>query len=325
MRSANTLANSGTPYPFDGIPAQGKIQTGYWRGFKHLVRDLGSDPREILEHHDMDPVAFEDPYHHIECTALVNLLEYCSTLLQDPLFGLHLAERQDPDVLGCVTALARAAPTFRKALQSLIDYIPVCVSPECELEMVTTRDIVELRWWTTHAGLDDSPQVYYHGLQLIMKTLQMLGGERLRARYATLAFGVGRLEIQALQDRLACKVSGKATANAIAFPVDILDCPLATSNRMLFALLDRGMADVRAASRASFVEQVEAYVRHGLSTRQCSVDDCAEAVGTSARTLQKRLTRMGVRFVDIVQTERVKLAKHALLWSDRRILAHDVP
>ena len=39
-------------------------------------------------------------------------------------------------------------------------------------------------------------------------------------------------------------------------------------------------------------------------------------MGTSTRTLQKRLNRIGVKFTDIVQDERIKLAKHSLRWSD---------
>ena len=122
--------------------------------------------------------------------------------------------------------------------------------------------------------------------------------------------------MQVLQDRLGCKVHGKANANAIAFAAETLERPLATSNRMLFSLLENGLAQLRASSRASFVEQVEASVRRTLSAGCCSVDRCAAELGTSTRTLQKRLTRMGVKFLDIVQAERIKLARHALLWSD---------
>lgn len=313
MRLEHAVAAIG---PLDGIPPQGRIQTGYWRGFKRLVRERGGDPRLILERHDLDANAFEDPEYHIDCTAVVNLFEDCSSRLQDPLFGLYLAERQDPEVLGCVAELARAAPTLREALQSLVDYIPVCVSPECELEMVTTRDIVELRWWTTQAVLGESAQVHYHGLQLLTNMLKLLVRDRFRLRYATLAFEVGRHQLQSLQDRLACRVNGQSTSNAIAFSAELLDCPLQTRDRMLFAILTRGLADIRAASKAGFVQQVEAYVRQALPTHECSVDRCAETLGMSARTLQKRLMRIGCKFVDIVQSERIKLAKHALLWTD---------
>jgi AraC-like DNA-binding protein len=298
---------------FGAFPPQGQIQAGYLRGLKRLIRDRGGDPRDALERHDIDAVAFENPDHHIDCTSAVNVVEYCSRRLQDPLFGLHLAEYQDPDVFGCVMALARAAPTVREGLQSLIDYVPLSASPECEMELVAGREVAELRWRT---DLCEGQQVNYQGLLLFMKTLEMLGGPHFRPRYANLTFNIARGDRQPLQDRVGCKVHSHAEANAVAFPIDLLDRPVATSNRLLYGVLGGCLSQLRTTTRAGFVEQVEAYVRSALSDGACSVDACAEKLGTSSRTLQKRLTRNGVKFLDIVQNERIKLAKQALLWSD---------
>ncbi|HTV95156.1 MAG TPA: AraC family transcriptional regulator ligand-binding domain-containing protein [Steroidobacteraceae bacterium] len=314
MRVENTFVLS-VDGAFDVLPSHGTIQAGYLRGLLELVRSRGCDPRKVLEHHDIDSRTFEEPDQHIECATAVNLLESCSSLLHDPLFGLRLAQRQDPDVFGCATTLARAAPSVRHALQSLIDYVPVCASPECELEMVAGREIVELRW-RTDTGLGDSEQVNYQGLMLIVKTLQMLAGPQFRPRYATLTFKIARSNLQALQEHVGCKISGSASAHAIGFSPDILDRPIGTSNKMLFSLLGGYLAQLRAASKPGFVEQVEAYVRRALAAGTCSVNGCAARLGTSSRTLQKRLTRMDMKFSSIVQSERIKLARHALLRGD---------
>lgn len=300
----------------DGVPGQGKIQAGYLRGFKRAVARLGGDPRAVLERHGIDPLAFDNPDHHLDCTAAVDLVEYCSRHLQDSLFGLHLAEHQDPDVFGCATTLARAAPTVREALRGLVAYVPVSASPECEMELAVGREVAELRWRTHLSG---GEQVNYQGLLLMMKTLQMLGGESFRPRYASLTFGVGRSDYQPLQERVGCRVHARAEANAVAFPADLLDCPIPTANRLLFNLLGSYLSELQAASRAGFVGQVEAYVRSALASGHCSVDGCAAHLGASARTLQKRLTRVGVKFSDLVQNERIRLAKQALLRSDHTL------
>jgi AraC-like DNA-binding protein len=298
------------------IPAHGMIQAGYFRGFDELVRNRGGDPRKVLELHDVDPLTFDSPDRNsLECGAAVNLLEYCSHSFDDPVFGLRLAERQDPDAFGCVMALARAAPTLRSALQSLVDYVPLTVSPECEMEMVTARDVVELRW-RTNSGLGECQQVNYQGLALFMKTLQMLGRDHFQPRYASLTFKIRPSEIELLQKRLGCRVYGKADAHAIAFPMDMLDRPTVTSNATVFGVLGNYLSQLRAATRCDFAERIAGYVRNELPTMRCSVEGCAERLGTSARTLQKRLAKSGLKFSDIVQSERIKLAKHALQWSD---------
>ena len=313
MHLTNNLVLS-VDAPLSVLPTQGTLQGGYLRGLKDLVRSRGCDPRKLLEQHEIDPIAFETQDYNVECVSAVNLLEHCSRLI-DPVFGLRLAERQEPEVFGCAIALARTAPNLRQALQGLVDYVPVSASPECEMEIVSGREIAELRW-RTQVGLGDSEQANYQGLLLITKTLRMLLGQEFRPHYATLAFKIGRSCQQLLEERVGCKVRGQAEAHAIAFPVQMLDYPIATSNRTLFALLESYLAQLRAASRSSFVEQVGAYVRGALPSGDCSVDDCAVRLGTSSRTLQKRLTRANARFSDIIQNERTKLAKHALRWSD---------
>jgi AraC-like DNA-binding protein len=297
------------------IPAHGKVRAGYFAGFPTLVGNLGGDCRKILEGRGIDPFVFNDPDNDVDCMAAVDLLEYTSRYLKEPLFGLRLAEQQDPDVFGCVMALARSAPNLRLALQSLIDYVPVSASPECELEMVSSQKTAELRWRAPN-GLSDNGQVSYHGVLLIMKTLKMLGKQHFRPRYASLTLSIGKHETKLLQEQLGCKIHGGAIANAIAFPIEILDSPIATSNRTLFNLLSAGLSQLRMASKASFIEQVEANVRRGILTGQSTLPDCAKKLATSVRTLQKRLNEMGANYIDIVQRERIKLAKHSLRWTD---------
>jgi AraC-like DNA-binding protein len=296
------------------LPTQGTLQGGYLRGFKELVRSHGRDPYRLLEEHEIDPVAFETPDYNVECVSAINLLEHCSRLI-DPVFGLRLAERQEPEVFGSAVALARAAPNLRQALQSLVDYVPVSASPECEMEVVSGREIAELRW-RTQIGLGDSAQANFQGLLLMTKTLRMLLGQDFRPSYATLALKLDRSCQQLLMETVGCRVRGEAEAFAVAFPARLLDHPIASSNRALHALLQDYLTQLSAASRSSFVEQVGAYVRGALRSGNCSLEDCADKLGTSARTLQKRLTRANATFSDVVQDERNKLAKHALLWSD---------
>jgi AraC-like DNA-binding protein len=146
--------------------------------------------------------------------------------------------------------------------------------------------------------------------------LKMLGRQHFRPRYASLALPIKRQEARLLEERLGCKVKGKASANSITFSTEMLNLPVATSNRTLYSLLSNGLTQLRAASKASLIEQVETNVRRGVLEGHCALDSCADGMGTSARTLQKRLKKVDIKFMDIVQSERIKLAKHSLRWSD---------
>lgn len=300
------------------LPAQGTVRVGYFWGLDRLVRSLGGNPEAILDGQGLDPHLFDDPDNTLECIAAVDLLAYCSRSLNAPLFGMLLAAQQDPEVFGCALTLAQAAPDMRQALQSLVDYIPVSASPECELELVETGSAVEFRW-RSNIGLGDDVQTGYHGLSIILKALQMLGRQQFRPKYGSLTCQINRADMEQLRRQVGCPVRGGSVHNAIAFSADLLDQPLPTSNRLSFYILSQGLNQLRATLQGDFVEKVRSCVRNELAQGRCTVGACAESLKTSTRTLQKRLNRLDVKFSEIVLDERIKLAKHALLWSDHSL------
>jgi len=297
--------------PLDALPAERQMRAANLGGFPDLARRLGGDPWRILERHGIDPRTAKDPESFIDCQSVVDALEYCGTQFNDPLFGLRLAHLQEPDVYGCVTALCRSAATVGEAIESFQKYLPVVHSPESVVEVITGKDLVELRWGErTDLGVND--QAHYQALMLNMKLLRMLGGPRFTPHYVNLALDVRPKDIPDIESEVGCQVRIRAQANAIAFPMQVLSQPIATSNRLLFRLVDGYLARVKAMHRTTLVERVEDYVRGALPSGHCSIERCAEKLGVSVRTLQARLTRSDVRFSDILERQRIELAKDYL-------------
>jgi AraC-like DNA-binding protein len=297
--------------PLDALPGDRQTRAANLCGFSDLARRMGADPWRLLERHGIDPRTIRDPDYFIDCQSLVDLFEYCGASFNDPLFGLQLAQTQDPDVFGGVTALCRAAPTPRKAIECLVDYMPVVHSPESLVELVETKDLAELRWGQrSDLGVND--QAHYQTLLLFMKLLRMVGGPRMTPSYVTLALDLRPRDVPEAESRVGCHVHGRAAQHAIAFPAHLLDQPNPNANRMVFQLLGGYLARVKAAARKSTVERVEDYVRGALPSGSCSIEHCAEKLGASVRTLQARLTRAGLRFSDILEQQRIELAKDYL-------------
>ena len=298
-------------------PAPGQIQTRFLRGFNALVCSLGADPRSILERHNIDPAAFVDPDNQVECLPAANLLEYCGTRLDDPVFGLRLADRQTPDVFGPVAALARAAPTFRQSIECLIEYLPVFHSPEGQVEIAEGPATTEVRW-TARSDLNRIPQAKLHGFVLMLKTLQMLGGSEFEPFYLRVGFELDRPAAQALRERAGCRVH-HSEINAVAFASDLLDQPIASSNTLVYELLGTYLARASGAPQPSLADRIEAYIRTALPFGTCTIERCAPRLGMSTRGLQKRLTRLGLSFSALVERERAELAKGALRDSEHTL------
>jgi AraC-like DNA-binding protein len=297
--------------PLDAIPAERQMRTANFSRFPALVRTLGGDPRGILERYGMDPRAIRDPDSYMSCQSMVDVFEYCSTTFNDPLFGLRLAELQDADVFGCVTALCRSACSFREAINSFIEYIPVVHSPVTMMELAEGKETAEFRWGV-RTELGSNIQANYQAVLLDLKVLQLLAGRNFRASYVNLAVDARQRDIAEIENKLGCRFHNRSTTNAIAFPVGFLDQPVPSANKLLFRLLGGYLDRVKTASRKTLVERVEDYVRGSLPSGSCSIEHCAEKLGTSVRTLQSQLSDSKVRFSEVLEKQRMELAKDYL-------------
>jgi AraC-like DNA-binding protein len=297
--------------PLDSMPVERQMRTANLSGFTGLVRALGADPRAILEQHGIDPRIVHDPDAFIDSKALVDMLEFCSITLREPLFGLRLAQIQEPDVYGSVAALCKAASTVREAIDCFVEYIPVIHSPVPLLELAEGTETAELRW-RVQTDLGRNAQASLQAVLLNLKLLRLIAGSGFRPSYVNLSVDVRQRDIPEIESRLGCTFRTGTSVNAIAFPSAFLNQPVTSANRLLFRLLGGYLDRVKAASRKTIVERVEDYVRGALSLGNCSIEHCAKKLGTSVRTLQANLSENDLRFSDILERLRIDLARDHL-------------
>ncbi len=294
--------------PLDLTPDPGQMRVAKLAGFPALARRRGADPRPLLERHDIDPTVIRDPDHFVDCKSIIALLEYCSSTFNDSLFGLQLAQLQQPDVYGCVTALCRAAGSVRESVRCFIDYIPVTHAPVSSLDLVEGQRTAELRWQVP-AELGANKQSNYQATLLNLKLLHQIGGPDFQPDYVQLADDTRAVDIRALEATFGCRFHSTSGDNLIAFPVGVLDQPVPSASRLLFSLLGGYLEQLRASARTALSERVQDYIRGALPTATCSIERCARALGMSVRTLQARLDEQGLTFSELLEQQRMHLAR----------------
>ncbi|MBH0114419.1 AraC family transcriptional regulator ligand-binding domain-containing protein [Novosphingobium sp. YJ-S2-02] len=294
--------------PLDGTPGEGQLRAANLRGFSDYTRRRDADPRRILERHGIDMRALSDPDSYVGAQALVDTFEYCSELFADPLFGMHLAQEQDAEVFGCITALARSASDLRTAIGALTDYLPIVHSPEAAPELLEGENGAELRWGVVHdLGVND--QANLQAVVLQMKLLRQIGGAHFQPRYVELAVAPRGDDVTEIERALGCQLRTRSHINAIGFAASQLDNPVPSANRLLYRLLGGYLDRVKAANRISFAQRVRDYVRGDLPKGNCSIERCAEKFGISVRTLQGRLAEEDTSFSALIEDVRITLAK----------------
>jgi AraC-like DNA-binding protein len=294
--------------PLDGTPGEGQLRAANLRGFSDFAQRRNADPQRILDRHGIDMRALSDPDSYVGAQALVDAFEYCSELFDDPLFGLHLAQEQDAEVFGCITALARSAADFRTAITALTEYLPIVHSPEAAPELLEGENGAELRWGVVHdLGIND--QANLQAVVLQMKVLRQIGGPRFQPRYVELAVSPRPCDIAEIERALGCQLRTRSHINAIGFAASQLDHPVPSANRLLYRLLGGYLDRVKVANRVSFAQRVRDYVRGDLPKGNCSIERCAEKFGVSVRTLQARLAEEDTSFSQVIEDVRILLAK----------------
>jgi AraC-like DNA-binding protein len=293
--------------PLDDPPGPGQVRAANLRGFLDFVRIRNGDPARILARFGLEPRALADPDAHMSCQQFVDILEYCSSLFDDPLFGLRFAQTQDADVYGPVTALCRAAPDMRSALHCFVDFIVVAHSPDAITDLVAAGETVELRW-SVRSDLGVNDQANFQALMLNLKLLRMLcPGFQPSAIHLTT--DVRPLDLPEVELLLGHPVQRSAGCNGISFPAKLLDQPLSGADRLIYRLLGGYLGRLKIVNRSNTVERVQSYVRGALPSGNCSIERCAEQMGISVRTLQIRLDNHGVRYTELVEAQRERLAR----------------
>jgi len=117
-----------------------------------------------------------------------------------------------------------------------------------------------------------------------------------------------------LERHFGCRVLFKADRNALVFRSDDLDRPFVTHNEELVTMLGTQLdSELKTQHTSNSVgEQVKQTLRRLLAGKRPALQDVAQELGLSARTLQRRLTDAGITFQHLVEETRRELARHYL-------------
>lgn len=303
------------------LPGKSQVRALNLLNFPEMVGQRGGNYREILERYGIDPHIAGHATKFLDCKPFVEMLEFCASNLNDPLFGYHLAQTQEADVYGSVAAYCRASPDFRTALHGLIDYLPVVHSSETCLALAEGRSVSELIW-SERSNMGENVQASYQGLLLNLKILRMLQGSAFVPEYINLPRDGFDSSAAQLSDELGCVVRLSHGKSCIGFASELLDKRLQSANEPLFLLLSSYLSSLKGRLTPSLQDQVDDYVNLTLGHDEVSIEGCSARLGVSTRTLQLRLQEQGISFSAVLERHRLERAQAAL--KDNRLSIAEV-
>jgi AraC-like DNA-binding protein len=114
-----------------------------------------------------------------------------------------------------------------------------------------------------------------------------------------------------------CPVKFEASHNILVFHKSDLDKPFLTHNADLLAMVAPQLEAELSQQRANktIAEQVKAVLKRMLAGQRPELQEVAQELRLSTRTLQRRLTGERLTFQQLVKEARRELAQHYLLHS----------
>ena len=123
-----------------------------------------------------------------------------------------------------------------------------------------------------------------------------------------------RPHIKAMERHFGCRVVCGATRNAIVFRAADAQRPFVTRNAELLGMLAPQFEEElkRESGEENIIERVRVAIQQKLTGRRPNIEDIADALHISSRTLQRRLQDEGSSFQRVMEEARHQLARHYL-------------
>jgi AraC-like DNA-binding protein len=258
------------------------------------------------------------PLHTIEA-----MLSTVERQYDEPLFGLHMAPQIQSATFAATRQLLRGCSTWADALDALVRDNSL-LSDLGRLSVVRTAAKVEVRW----ECLVGSPLLRRHASEYAMGTLVML------ARWLApgLAFPTAvhfAHARPARPDRIReyfaffqCPVHFGQAHASITVPAALLSTRLPGSDLVIHHLLGSPVPESMGLDdfgNASFTDDVERLLKALILTGSPKKEAVALQLGTSTRSLHRRLQERGTSYRRLLDAQRAELAREQLTGSNAPI------
>jgi AraC-like DNA-binding protein len=284
--------------------------------FLKVIGMAGGDVGAIIRQYKLPADSVERREIDVPLSVLHAISEEAAAQAKDPNLGLHLATRLPHGSYGLLEYIGRSAASVRQAGERFLRYSRLLN------DLVTFHFEARATSFALTQRIEGHPQcVGRHAgemfIGLVVRYMREITGTDvcpLRVSFAHAAPD----DMAELEAFFRAPIAFDHGANCVELPLTILDRPLVSRDPMLFDVLDgqaeRLLGDQSdktqpGEAKEDELEKVRAEVRRQLEDGQPQLARVAKALGTSARTLQRRLEANDTSFQAVVDGVREELAR----------------
>jgi AraC-like DNA-binding protein len=228
----------------------------------------------------------------------------------DPAIGIQLGTETKIERFHPVGLAALSTENFGAGISQMARYKQLTCPEEIVQQVNDAEWSIQFRWLLAD---ETEPSVLIECCFAWVLSIGRLGTGR-RLVPLRLEFVQPRSHLKTLERHFGCPVVCGGARNAIVFRATDAASPFVTRNAELLGMLapqfEKEMK--QESSDENFIERVRLAIQQQLTGRRPTIDDIADALHISIRTLQRRLQDEGFSFQRVLEEARRQLARHYL-------------
>lgn len=228
----------------------------------------------------------------------------------NPAIGLLLGTETRTERFHPMGLAALSTENFGSAVQQMARYKQLTCPEEILQEKDDEEWSIQFRWLLAH---EVEPSVLIECCFAWVLSIARLGtGTRISP--VRVEFVQPRSHVKTIERHFGCRVVCGAPHNSIVFRAADAQRPFVTRNAELLALLAPQFEEELKQENVAenFAQRVRGAIQQKLTGRRPTIEDIADALHISSRTLQRRLQEEGLSFQRILEEARHHLARHYL-------------
>jgi len=228
----------------------------------------------------------------------------------DPSIGLLLGTETKTERFHPIGLAALSSENFGSAIDQMARYKQLTCPEEIFQEKNDEEWSIQFRWLL--ADEVEPPVLIECCFAWVLSTARVGTGTRISP--VRVEFVQPRAHVKTIERHFGCPVVCGTPRNAIIFRATDANRPFVTRNAELLGILapqfDEELKEENGDE--NFIERVRIAIQQRLTGRRPTIEDIADALHISSRTLQRRLQDDGSSFQRVLEEARHQLARHYL-------------
>ena len=228
----------------------------------------------------------------------------------DPSIGLLLGTETKTERFHPIGLAALSSENFGSAIDQMARYKQLTCPEEVLQEKDDEEWSIQFRWLL--ADEVEPPVLIECCFAWVLSTARVGTGTRISP--VRVEFVQPRAHVKTIERHFGCPVVCGTPRNAIIFRATDANRPFVTRNAELLGILapqfDEELKEENGDE--NFIERVRIAIQQRLTGRRPTIEDIADALHISSRTLQRRLQDDGSSFQRVLEGARHQLARHYL-------------